>query len=806
MLGIGGRRIVLLVVALAFVLGGLPQPAKAALVVCHQVQGVVRDPFGDPVDAATIQTDSPCVAGQPGVPSAPTGAYVIGVKGTEAGATAAVWASKPNFATSPRQTIVIEPEGGTSSAGADSAATPGYRVRGSDITLYFDVFPSLDKPAVRSGDSRMVTVVTLAPPTGSSSGRSSKVLVEAPDGSFTSLTALATTNGSTTWAAPVVMPAATTEGSRAFLVCAVGTTFAGNCTAAATVGAPTRLSAVRQQLVLVDNTPPALSSVVPDAFEVITTTAFAASWNDLDSSLDAPATVVKIDGSPIPSTTSGLTTQASLASQALGVHMLSVSVADRAGNVASEEYLFTLGRLTGSPATASLRSMTVPVTPPGGVPRTTVVFSNPVVDVPATSLILPATTRVGVDQATRSFNFGAVDVIFRNEAGLTTTVSATASPSSDVQRFAALAPSASPLSVTMPSHTTTTGSISVSVPTGYTTPGATAQLVADSAPLGVPTAPTSLLKPALDGTTPVWGSFDVCAKGTLDADLSCAAGTPATAYVSRSGSAYGVMLGVAGEGLTDPSENDRTPPECDGCDAPPTWPAGVRQYGGGVSFGCPTVVIAGLTRNLCSGDARPPSVGPIGSYLNAFVSHSEGHFPVWRQDHTDAGADICPNGRDAERVGRSYRLAANNLAADGSGDPVVSGTWVDENVPLRGSQVVKLGAVNGNDQAGFEDRDLAYTLTNEDKADLTLAANGRYVPALSGQWISAAGVVDAAASASATSNAWEFSDAALPLGDGLAADVQVFMGTDYLAPAVLGTYSFQFNNAFHFILDSSDCT
>lgn len=804
MLGFGGRRIVLLVVALAVGLGGLPQPAQAALVMCHQVQGTVRDPFGDPVEAATIQTDSPCVAGQPGVPSTPTGAYVIGVKGTEAGATAAVWASKPNFATSPRQTIVIEPEG-TSSDAAESTAMPGYRVRGSDITLYFDVFPSLDKPAVRSGRTRTVTVTTLAPPAGSPSVRSSKVLVEVPDGSFTSLTAIGTTNGLTTWTAPIVMPVTTTEGNRALQVCAVAVTFGGNCAAATTVDAPTRLSTVRPQLVLVDNTPPVLSSVAPGAFDVITSSTFAASWSDLDTSLDPAATLVKIDGSPVPATTTGLTAQAALSSQTLGVHLLSVSVADRAGNTASEEYLFTLGRLTGSPANASLRSTTVPVTPPGGVPRTTVVFPTPVVDVPSTTLSLPATTRVGVDQATRSFNFGAVDVIFRNEAGLTTTVSATPSPSSDVQKFAALAPSVSTVSVTVPSHTTTTGSISVAVPTGYTTAGATAQLVADSTPLGVPTAPTNLLKTTLDGSLPVWGSFDVCAKGTLDLDLSCAAGTPATAYVSRSGSAYGVMLGLAPESLTDPSENDRTPPHCDGCAAPPTWPDGVRQYGGGVSFGCPTVVIAGLTRNLCSGDTRPPTLGPIGSYLNAFVSHSEGHFPVWRQDHTDVAADICPNGRNAERLGRSYRLAANNLAADGSGDPVVSGTWVDENVPLRGAQIVKLGAVNGNDQAGFETQDLAYTLTNNGKADLTLAANGRYVPALSGQWISAAGSVNAAAPASATSNAWEFSKADLPLGDGLNADVQVFMGTDYLAPAVLGTYSFQFNNAFYFILDSSSC-
>lgn len=794
------RRTVGLLIGLGIFTATLTSAAEA-YPACHAVNGVVRDPYSRPVGAANVTTSNPCAPGQPASVTDPvTGSYVISVLGTEAGGSSTLRASKLHYADTEQSVYIDPPE--TSSTEDSAAPSATYRVRGAEITLYFDVVTALDRPAVQSGNSRTATVRTLAPPPGDPSGHAAKVVVELPDGSTTTLPHTGASDGLNTFAGSVTMPAATTEGTRSLSICAVDLVYASSCSAAAAVVAPTRVSAVRERTLLVDNTAPVFSTAEPGAFDVLLGRTLSASWTDADTDLHAPSTIVELDGSPLPSTTAARSIQASLVGKQLGVHRLNLTVADRAGNFATKSYIFTLAELTGSSATVTLRSSTLPVTPPGGVPQRSVTFTNPVVDVPATTLALPAVTRVGFDEATRGFAFGSVQVVFRNEAGLSTTVTATAPASVDVLRLATVAPSASAVVASFPAHTALNSSFSVAVPTGYTTPGATAQLVAKSAVLGPPTAATSILESRLDGKISLGGSFNVCAKGTLDTQLACTAAAPPSATVGRGGLTYGVPVPVATGPLADPSENDRTPPSCVGCDAPQSWPDGLRQYGGGLAFGCPNVVIAGTAVNLCTGDASAATSGPAAAYLNAFIYASEGHFPAWRQDRSDVSTDVCANGEGGSRTGYSYRVAANTLAADGSGNPLVAGTYVDEHDPLRGLQEVSLGAVTGNDRQGFATQaGLDYTLTNA--AELTLAPSGRYVPALDGQWVTAGGPVQA--SASATSNAWQFRSTLEPLGTGLNEDVQVYMGSDYRAPAVIGTYNFEFNNSFEFLLDSAGC-
>lgn len=765
---------------------GLPVRGVRAAGFCHEASGYVHDTYSRPISGASVRVGGAC---GDIVFTDTSGHYTNYVEGGPLGGSESAYVTKTGF---------------VSEIGYISGGVLGGE--GNNFTLRFDLSASLSPTALRPGNPLTIQASSTAPPPGDPLQAGSRMIAQPPSGLRLDLTQGVTdAAGWTAWSGSFTPPVGTADGSYVMKVCAVEKTFAGNCDQAAALGPPSIATQVRSLPYQVDDTPPSVASSSPARFgDALRLSTVSVTWQDLTSGIDPSSMLMWIDGVPAAVSVSGSTVSASAAGIAPGIHVVKVEARDRAGNTATDSFLFTLVSISGSAGTASLVEQTVPVNPGGTIPPpSTVSFPAPQVDVSQTTETIGASTRVGTGVASRAFSLGTADIVFRNGA-LTSTVTVSVPTSTESHPVATLAPSGAPLRAVVPARRVSIPAIMVNVPAGFNTPGSTATLVAKTVPLGSHVLPAGSFLQNLPVKAPVLGTIGVCLTGDgggtygsceVDPQGGVTIGTDATGDVRY---AY-----VPTDQVEDSSGNATTVQTCSGCD--PGGPFRPKSYAS-LALQCPTVTLPTGTYNLCTGvPGGLAAPGPWAAYLNAWLYREADHsrFPLWQQNHAEAGMSACPNGLSGQAKAQTYRLVANTTANDGSAGAIIGGTWDDPNNRRGEDEVVYLGRLTGNNRQQVEDPAITYQLSNANGPQLKVLQQGSYLPVRVGVSVTPTGAE--VPQAAATSTGWQLATAATSPGSGIDGSLQLFTGTEYRSPTVPGSYNLSATLAFQFVLDLGGC-
>lgn len=645
------------------------------------------------------------------------------------------------------------------------------------------------------------------------------------------------------WTGIRTIPVGTPEGRYTFRGCVVEDLVSGSCD----VAAVNLLSQVKTEAYAIDYTPPSAVSGIPGFFGNATAIAdLSTVWDDgargSGFASNAANYSLKIDGVELPSRTAtvpatlGNTTSTDVrvaadgSNIAQGVHAVTTTATDRAGNTATRTYLISLMTLAGSAADAMLRSVTVPVNPNGLVPPpTTIEFPAPQVDVPATTETMSSSVRVGTGSVNRTFSYGTLDVTFRTSSGTTTTVAVPVPTASYSHRIATIMPSAGPLKAQIPAQVASIPTLTVPVPTGFAGSGTTATLESKTTTLNPPRfEPGEILAGVLSGKVPLLGTIGVCMSGDAtgvprNGDVNCRV-EPAVRVVVV-GAPTDVSVPV--DSVADDADDARTVQSCQLLACVQTAPL----QNGFASFvvRCGSISSGEVSYNLCSGlPNTSPTASAWGAYLSAWVyGESAGsgenivtRFPIWQQNHADnpapdAGAP-CPNGGGGKFRGLTYRLNANTMPFDEASGPIVSGLTNPSAFSL---QHVYLGRATGNDSAGSPPADgsRSFQISNDGREHYAgiefgamIVPQGNYLaPATA-----ARGPLGEILPGTGTASGWQFNSEPVASGQGLTSETQpdrstrlrIITGTEYTTPGQdLGAFSLGATVAFQTVLDFGGC-
>ncbi len=512
-----------------------------------------------------------------------------------------------------------------------------------------------------------------------------RMIAQLPSGQALSLTeGMTDGSGYTAWSGAYTVPTGTVDGTYAVKVCAVVETFAGNCDAAVQAGAPSLVTPVKSLSYRVDGTSPSHVSTVPGPFATTLDLAHVAvTWSDNLVGVDPASLTLAIDGTSRPVTavpygTMGYTAQVSATGLASGVHRVTGVAADRVGNLATVELIFTVASLSADAANATLNEQQVVVPPQTGLGPASVTFVNPTATVPSFGEVLSGSSDVGIGSVDRAYALGEVNVEFVTDtpAGPITATKVVAVPlSTATHQIAVVAPSGTGLRAQVPSAPSVLANITVAVPADHRAANATGRmtvrLVSKSAPLLGSMAPNGadVLSAELPDRTAVVARTSVCLEeldpgggsqvGLCDVDSFPAADL----FVPGSASdPDGENVAVAVPYLQGPTDlrNERNDPACSGCIG--NGADSFRQVrAGALRFGCTFADLPqglGLV-NLCTGDVTTPPADGWGSLFQNAWSFQDGadHDPVLlQQNHLEVGSDRCPGGARGTATGAAYRV------------------------------------------------------------------------------------------------------------------------------------------------------
>lgn len=699
---------------------------------CWTISGTVMDPYSRAVPGALIATSRGC-DGPVGVVSNSTGNYSFSASGNLLGASVAITISKSGFTQQDKyvsaSAIRAQSNGSSemesSSASASNAGgvlDPDDVVDTNDVVLQYDA-GAVVTPALRSGETLVLSARNPAPPATGSSTPGAHVRVDLPDGSTQQLVAGTTdTEGFTTWTGSYAVPTTAAEGSYAAVFCVVEQSFVGSCAQAQQVhdsGTNVLVSPLQTKIYIVDNTAPVVAETFPQRFRtVLAAQPFGASWADSGAGVDPASLELRVDGVlRIGSITETSITLSASAMDA-GIHVVDLAARDRAGNVAEDRFIFTLADLSADDTTATVDCTTQSCTRQvqstssvGGVSLAgKAVFTDVQVDIGQFEERLTASTWAGWGDIHRDFELGEATVVFRNATtGLETPKTIQLPAATASHSLSVLAPSADPLTTNIPADVTTLPTFEVEAPAGYTDESSSARLEPKVGPVDAGPyvlAGQAFLQNTLKGKVLLTGGLGACFDDNSNDPVFAQCfqdqgrddeGSYQEVLTAQIGPSPQVTLAMKRAQLESPVDQspERDPSYCtngavgasdsNGClrPSPGTTEEKTPNYSStiGIVFGCPDYAVAGVPVNLCLGS--PSGDGWFSAWHNSFVYRTKNDTaPIWQQSHIDMPelGDICPNGSSAvdpanRRVkSKLYRAAANLQSYDGDPRFAAAGT------------------------------------------------------------------------------------------------------------------------------------
>lgn len=764
-----------------------PAAGQAQLPACLRASGVAADGFGVAIAAVSVRSSGEC--GSQSVYTDNVGRFslVISARPSETQVVGTVHASKPGFADILQD---IRPDLGVE-----------YQ---NHIRMLFDVSVVVEPNAAHPGDVVTLRARTSAPPPWASYG--STVIADLPDGTTTALTPGTTgPDQYTPWNTTYGIPPTTADGRYTVRACAVSFEYTGSC---ADAPVNSLLSLVADSTFDVDTLGAVALETLPVRFATVSVvTNISVKWLDVGSGLAAGSATLAVDGVDLPASFNGSVASAPSGQLAPGIHYLTGSILDRAGNLATVSFPFTLALLSASPAVIEMSSQTVHTNPGNQLPPpSTVQFAAPTVSVGQYSIELNATTRVGWSDVSRGVDLPTLRVSFANEAGFTTVVDVPPPVSIDGQAIGTISPSVTPLLSIIKQHEVALPDVVVDVPLAFRTGGSTATLLESAGYLGPIVANESagtMFGQAWTGTVPLVGSIDAClASAALRSSCQVDQGVNIENPVTRAN-----ILSSPQPNPID-STADATAPACQkACDS--ESPIVSKHLG--LTVGCPTFNPVGSSNpiNLCTGlptTVSPPATSWSG-YANLFLYRTNGSAPtttLWQQNHSSGSAVPCPNGfKTVDGVtGATYRLAANIGSLSPGIGGYATGTSQNLNFPTPGAELVYLGETTGNDHAGTTTTELPFQLSNDPALSEGAAVaplnvrTSHYIGPNFGIRVDALGEA-VPADSQTVSNRWEYGRDSYPSAatPGVAGErVQLHTGAAYRPQA--GTTSYAINSHF----------
>lgn len=818
---------------------GLSPVASATVITCIPASGVVRDVYDNPLSGATVTVIPTGCSGRTATTDA-QGRYQVNVPVQAGYSSPASGSPSPNGQPPPHPGVRAQ----ASKAGNAASAHDIYANVGpepyNDFTLRFELTASLSPSAVQSGDTISIEASTTAPPPSASPA--GRVIARLPDGTRLDLVPGVTDpmTGYTPWSGSTTAAENAAEGWYTIEVCAVDAAFTGDCGQAVTIGGSMLLSPLIPVDYIVDNTAPVVGTTYPSRFETILSAQFfGLQWADPGSGLDLVTAVFWLDGAVVTPIVDGSgLVGLSGSSMTPGIHLVEATLADTAGNVASDSFIFALASLDATATTASLPGVTVPVTSTGPLSGKAV-FSGVQLDVGSFTATLSASTQVGIARARRQITIGEVEVVFNNGTPLEQRLAVTSPIASSEHELAVIAPSATPLSAALPSGPATVPTFEVNAPPGYTTSGSTARLVPKTVAVDpAPMSPvgTELFEAGFSSQVVVTTAVTVCLEGDPGGSVksNCTQAPAPTGQVYYAGRPALPLLSPV-QGPVDGDLEKSKPPVCvpasagNGCvDPVPGDPKVdfINSAHSSLVFGCTRYrfsadgTLPEVWRNLCTGTDAPvlSPDGYLGAYVNGWVFHDwGGGFPFFQQDHVDPAEDLCPNEPSGSgRVrGSAYRTAANVQALDGaSGGGLIGGAF-KRHSDLATDPQVRLGASTRATSASDEivgiqtstEADQGYVIAPSGALMVTsLGQNEGYYHVVGGTSIDA--LRTRLQDPLATANAWDADG--VPLANAsdkprTTSRVQLVTGTEFRTPAPDG-YALLARLEVQFVADFSGCT
>ncbi|MFN2642225.1 MAG: hypothetical protein ABR548_10135, partial [Actinomycetota bacterium] len=285
-------------------------------------------------------------------------------------------------------------------------------------------------------------------------------------------------NGWQRFTASWSVPLGTTNGTYQFESCVLVATATGNCDANAPsnpAAPPPRnlISQIASNSFIVDSVAPVLGAAAPVPNHNTTNRQPTISVSAVDglSGINESTVAATLDGAPASAFYwSGSISFSPAQALALGVHSVSISVSDAAGNAATLSWQFAVVSVTASPTSASVTSVTVNVNPQHKIPPPSqLTFTNVPVSLRSFGLSLSSSPlSSGIAALTRRVVFSNLKVAFANELGqVPPPVSAPITSVTFSGNAAVLEPNSGSLRVLALLKSSSIASVTVGVPAGF---------------------------------------------------------------------------------------------------------------------------------------------------------------------------------------------------------------------------------------------------------------------------------------------------------------------------------------------------
>lgn len=753
------------------------------------ISGVVADVYGTPIQGAAVYWDY----GQ--VTSNELGAFTI-----------RVWTNRPVSLTARRDRFAYQ----TITNNAPSVTwSPQFRLRYELIGMSF-LSAENSNPAAANDAMQVITLraYSTAPVTGTA------MFVQfGPDQMYglSFDTSFSNAPGWSRWSTTYVVPEGAPDGIHTFKTCALSG-WGGTCEASTNVV----LGRDDSGSFIVDRVAPSfVSSDLLPFSNVSSVDRVSLTFDDPLAGLASSGHVIRVDGTPAQASLHEGRFEVSGLSLTPGVHVVSARVLDGAGNVAEKHVPFTIVRVTGSSAAASLRSQTIQLNPGSLSPPSTVTFNDVPIEVDGYDLEFNASTLVGHSKISRAARFDDTNITFRSPSGAELVVPVPPFTVTSTQGIGTLSPSASLLGAAIASETQTAPALTVDVPSEFRSEGATATLNPAEVQLGLPTFSGQLFDEDFEDDVRISGEIGVCLAGNgIDEFVECRADQQVRAlYRNDQHDLVVNQLALPTTLPEDMSRDGRLLQPCvgTGCREASKW----RHWPGGFAVGCPTLELQLVGKvNLCSSLVDDPHRNAYAAHINAAIYREDDavgglQFPLWQQNHATVPTTFeqrphCPAGESGRFSGSNYRLVTNVVANDGSTGQITAGTQA-------GVAHVYLGGFTGNYRDGYPDPGFSYQISNDTNAgglDVPLATvTGSYLSPMVGFRTAANG--QSIYHPSATTNGWELGPedlTTLLVPAGLGQRVQIMTGTEYRRSAASGSgYNLTASIAFQAAIDFSGC-
>lgn len=295
----------------------------------------------------------------------------------------------------------------------------------------------------------------------------SRVIVQLPGGSFIELQHDLTytdPGGWARWTGTWTVLAGTPDAVYTYYSCALDSGATGSCQAPGGL----ILSQLKDQLFVVDSVPPVIRSPVPTPNHntLLRRPSISVLVSDSLSGIAQTSLTLVLDGANVPAsfnTTTGKLSFTPSVDLALGIHTVTATASDLAGNGAANVWKFNVISSSAVPGIARLDPPVVIVFGPG---TEQVTFPSIPAAVGDTRFILSSSVSPGWGSAAVSVPLSQARVTFR-QGPLSTTVDPQLSPKSFAQDFVVLAPSSRVLRIRIKGRSLEVGPVSVSVPAEY---------------------------------------------------------------------------------------------------------------------------------------------------------------------------------------------------------------------------------------------------------------------------------------------------------------------------------------------------